>query len=366
MGQSVNSQLGTGALGYGVDPDFLRSQILQQREKGFQQIQNPFQQAAARLGTILGGGISNLANDRGFFDVSDPLLTKVTQIQGIYNQVAQQVDPNADPEKFFSTLQKAYAEQGMGQQALMAAQEGQKAKVTGMDIQLKETQLFEKNPELLAGRITSALESGNEAEANRLANLNARLTQDRELTLEAKKTAIAKDRAYISYQNKLASDEKFEYKPVDPSNPLAGNWKFDKSGKTDPQYVPVPAELAAKFAPPSKDAKKSDKEKAPLNTFETNTTTPPAAPATSSAAVPAAPVAAPPADMSAYNPAAYNQNAGTYRLDADPIIKMISDYAGQNRKLLETDPEFAKSITAAYENRKQELSRLMGTGVRFQ
>jgi hypothetical protein len=271
MGQSVNQQLG-------LDPEYIRSQILQRREQGFQQIQNPFQQAAARLGTILGGGVANLANDRGFFEVSDPLLTRVTQIQGIYNDVAQQVDPAANPEQFFKALSTAYKDAGMGQQALLSMQEAQKARVAGMDVQLKETQLYEKNPELLAGRITAALESGNEPEATRLANLNARLTEDRELKLEKARTDIAKDKAYIAYQNKLASDEKFEYKPVDPNNPLAGNWKFDKSGRTDPQYVPVPADLAAKFAPPTKDGKKTDKERAPLSSFS-NTTASATAPA---------------------------------------------------------------------------------------
>jgi hypothetical protein len=102
------------------------------------------------------------------------------------------------------------------------------------------------------------------------------------MKLEKARTDIAKDRAYINYQNKLANDAKFEYKPVDPLNPLAGNWKFDKSGRTDPQYIPVPAEIAAKFAPPSKDAKKSDKERAPLNTFSNTATT--SAPATAPAA----------------------------------------------------------------------------------
>jgi hypothetical protein len=360
MGNLASQQLTTQ-----TDPDIIRRQILQDRERQLSGITNPQQQLAARLGGLLGGGAVNLAQGRGFFEVSDPLLTKVSQIQGIYNDVASRVDPAADPTKFFSELQKAYGDAGLGREALAAAQEVQKAKTTNMDFQLKETQLFEKNPELLAGRITSALEAGNESEAMRLANMNARYTEDREMKLEKARTDIAKDRAYINYQNKLANDAKFEYKPVDPLNPLAGNWKFDKSGRTDPQYIPVPAEIAAKFAPPSKDAKKSDKEKAPLNSFETNKNpvTPSAAPVT---AAPAAPVAAAPVDMSAFNPAAYNQNAGTYRLDADPIIKMISDYAGQNRRLLETDPEFAKSITAAYENRKQELARVMGTGVRFQ
>jgi hypothetical protein len=256
MGQSVSQQLGSGALGYGVDPDYLRSQILQQREKQLQSIQNPQQQLAARLGGLLGGGISNLTQDKGFFEVNDPLLTKVTQIQGIYNQVASQVDPAADPQKFFSELQKAYSDAGLGQQALMAAQEAQKAKVSGLDVQLKETQVLEKNPELISGRIEDALKSGNEQEAMRLANLQTRINQDRELAIESKQTAIAKDKAYIAYQNKLASDSKFEYKAVDPTNPLAGHWKFDKSGNAEPQYVPVPKSISEQLTPaPKADGK---------------------------------------------------------------------------------------------------------------
>jgi hypothetical protein len=294
MGNLASQQLTTQ-----TDPDIIRRQILQDRERQLSGITNPQQQLAARLGGLLGGGAVNLAQGRGFFEVSDPLLTKVSQIQGIYNDVAGRIDPAADPAKFYSELQKAYGDAGLGREALAAAQEVQKAKTTNMDFQLKETQLFEKNPELLVGRITSALEAGNEPEANRLANLNARLTEDREMKLEKARTDIAKDRAYINYQNKLANDAKFEYKPVDPLNPLAGNWKFDKSGRTDPQYIPVPADIAAKFAPPAKDATKSDKERAPLNTFSNTATTsaPAAAPAaaqTTWSGVPIAPKAAVP------------------------------------------------------------------------
>jgi hypothetical protein len=275
MGNLASQQLTTQ-----TDPDVLRRQILQDRERQLAGITNPQQQLAARLGGLLGGGLTNLYQDRGFFEVSDPLLTKVTQIQGVYNDVASRIDPAADPARFYSELQKAYGDAGLGREALAAANEAQKAKSTAMDFQLKETQLFEKNPELLAGRITTALEQGNEPEANRLANLNARLTEDRELKLEKARTDIAKDKAYIAYQNKLSNDEKFEYRPVDPLNPLAGNWKFDKSGRTDPQYVPVPADLAAKLAPPPKDGKKTDKERAPLSTFSntTSTSAPAAAP----------------------------------------------------------------------------------------
>jgi hypothetical protein len=359
MGNLASQQLTTQ-----TDPDVVRRQILAERERQLSGITNPQQQLAARLGGLLGGGLTNLYQDRGFFEVSDPLLTKVTQIQGVYNDVASRIDPAADPARFYSELQKAYGDAGLGREALAAANEAQKAKTTNMDFQLKETALFEKNPELLAGRIEDALSKGNEPEAMRLANLNARLTEDRDLKLEKARTDIAKDKAYIGYQKALAEQGRYSVDLLNKDNPLLGFKRVNtKTGEID--FIPLPKEMVDQYTPPSKDAKKSDKERAPLtqgyrdNQAAPNTSAPAAAPVS-------APVSAAPADMSAFNPAAYNQNAGTYRLDADPIIKMISDYAGQNKELLQSNPEFRSSITAAYENRKQELARMMGTGVRFQ
>jgi hypothetical protein len=363
MGNLASQQLTTQ-----TDPDIIRRQILQDRERQLSGITNPQQQLAARLGGLLGGGAVNLAQGRGFFDINDPLLTKVSQIQGIYNDVAGRVDPAADPAKFYSELQKAYGDAGLGREALAAANEAQKARTTNMDFQLKETQLFEKNPELLAGRIEDALSKGNESEAMRLANMNARYTEDREMKLEKARTDILKDKAYINYQKALSEQGKYTVTPIDPTNPLAGERRVNtKTGDID--YPPVDPAIIARFASKEKDDKKGKPEgKLDPNKYMVGGATPSSAAPAASAPVstPAAPVAAAPVDMSAFNPAAYNQNAGTYRLDADPIIKMISDYAGQNRQLLETNPEFAKSITAAYENRKQELARVMGTGVRFQ
>lgn len=276
MGNLASTQLTTQS-----DPALVLQQAIANREKQYAAIANPQQQLAARLGGLLGGGVVNLAQDRGFFDINDPLLNKVTQIQGVYNQVASRIDPASDPAKFYSELQKAYTDAGLGREALAAAQEAQKAKTTGIDVQLKETQLYEKNPELLAGRIEEALRTNNEPEATRLANLNARLTQDRELAIEAKQTAIAKDKAYIAYQNKLASDEKYEYKAVDPTNPLSGHWKFDKTGKTEPQYIPVPESVTKQLT--TSPTKKDNKEKPDPSKFDrSNTSATPAA-----AAVPA-------------------------------------------------------------------------------
>jgi hypothetical protein len=366
MGNLASSQLNTQS-----DPALVLQQAIANREKQYSSITNPQQQVAARLGGLLGGGLVNLYQDRGFFDINDPLLNKVSQIQGVYNEVASRIDPAADPAKFYSELQKAYGDAGLGREALAAANEAQKAKSTAMDFQLKETQLFEKNPELLAGRITTALESGNEAEANRLANLNARLTEDRELKLEKARTDIAKDKAYIGYQKALAEQGKYSVDLLNKDNPLLGFKRVNtKTGEID--FIPLPKEMVEQYTAPAKDGQKDKPTQADADArilqmrTKTDTTPPAAAPTVAPTSAPVAPVAATPTDMSAPNMAAYNQNTGTYRLDADPIIKMLSDYAGQNRQLLETNPEFAKSITAAYENRKQELSRLMGTGVRFQ
>lgn len=201
MGQSVNQQLG-------MDPDYLRSQILQRREQGFQQIQNPFQQAGARLGSILGGGIANVANDRGFFEVSDPLLTKVTQIQGIYNQVAQQVDPASNPEQFFTALSGAYKEAGLGQQALLSMQEAQKSRKENIVTQAAEFELFKKNPELITKELQAVLpgvEAGDPKATQRydeLSNLLVRATNEKNLEEESKRSDIEYKRALGSKAGK--------------------------------------------------------------------------------------------------------------------------------------------------------------------
>lgn len=253
MGNLASTQLTTQS-----DPEIVRRQILADREKQLSSISNPQQQLAARLGGLLGGGLVNVAQDRGFFEVNDPLLTKVTQIQGIYNEVASRVDPTADPARFYSELQSAYSNAGLGKEALMAAQEGQKAKGSALDLQIKETTALEKNPELIAGKIEAALKAGNEPEAMRLANLSTRLQEDRELTLEGKRVGILKDKAYINYQNALSEQGKYSIQPVNKDNPLDGFYRINqKTG--DISVVPVPAEIAAKYATPSKGGDKKDK-----------------------------------------------------------------------------------------------------------
>lgn len=390
MGQSVNQQLG-------MDPDYIRSQIMQRREQGFQQIQNPFQQAGARLGSLLGGGIANVANDRGFFEVSDPLLTKVTQIQGIYNQVAQDIDPAANPEQFYTALSGAYKDAGLGQQALLAMQEGQKAKRETLATQAAEATLYEKNPEFIAKELQGLapkIESGDEKALqryNELSNLLVRATNKQNLADEATKTDI-------NYKKALASSagrDKYDAIPVyDEFGKRIGTDILNKNtGKVEKQTTGIIDAPAA-----SGDKKGDKKERPPIEARDPNAIRrndqgevmqmPSSAngntwydtlfgsknkPAAAPAPVRQAPAAAPApmatqgqGDMNAPNTAAYDQRAGVYNLQADPIVNMLSNYASQNRQLLETDPNFAASISAAYQKRREELQAMLGRGVRIQ
>jgi hypothetical protein len=211
MGNLASTQLNINS-----DPAVVQSQILRQREQGFQQIQNPFQQAGARLGALLGGGIANLANDRGFFEVSDPLLTKVTQIQGVYNQVAQQIDPASNPEQFYTALSAAYRDAGMGQQALLSMQEAQKAKKEGITTRATELALYEKNPEILTTELQNLaprIEAGDQQALQRyteLSNLLVRATNKQNLEEESKRSDIDYKRALGS----KAGQENVQLQPL--------------------------------------------------------------------------------------------------------------------------------------------------------
>lgn len=244
MGNLASTQLNTQS-----DPALVLQQALQRREQQYSSIQNPQQQLAARLGGLLGGGLVNLSQDRGFFDINDPLLTKVTQIQGVYNDVASRVDPATDPAKFYTELQAAYSEAGLGREALAAAQEAQKAKVSGMDAQIKEAQLYKTSPELLAGKIEDALKAGKDDEAMRLANLKTRIDQDRELDVLAKKTDISAKQAEIEYKKAVSENGKYKVMWSDQYNSYV---RTDKEGNVS--LAPITEEMKQKLAP-TKDTK---------------------------------------------------------------------------------------------------------------
>ncbi len=134
MGMDVTKMLGN-------DPDMLRAQLMQQEMARYNQYQDPRMNLASTLGGLLGGGVVNVAQGRNFFESSNPILKKASQLQEIYNNTAQSIDPNANPADFYRTLQANLAAAGFGPQAAMAGQEAYKFTKEGKEMSLKERQV---------------------------------------------------------------------------------------------------------------------------------------------------------------------------------------------------------------------------------
>ena len=233
MGNLVSDRIGIDS-----DPELVRRQVLLDRERQFAAISNPQQQLAARLGGLLGGGLVNVAQDRGFFEVNDPLLNRVSQIQGIYNDVASRVDPAANPEAFFRELSSAYSEAGLGKEAIKAVQEAEKLKVTGMDTKLKELQLLERDVEGIPQRIQALQEKGDAAsmvEAQRLANIYTRVIENRQLEKRVKEAGITRDLSAAEAAKANAESKDIIYLP----DGLGGKIPVQRVGD---KFVPVQVE----------------------------------------------------------------------------------------------------------------------------
>lgn len=215
MGQNVNYLLGNQQTMLGADPELYRQQLIQAEQQRIAAL--PAQnQLGAQLGTLLGRGLVNVAQDRGFFEVTNPVLQKLTTIQNVYNTAMQSADPN-DPLSFYKELQTRFAEAGLGQQALMATQElrraeteAEKFKGEKLRTQALETEVYTKNIPLLDEQIAKARSAGNDQLANRLAEqrgqiqLNIDRTRQKEdLDMAVKSSNIKVNEAQIE---KLKAD----------------------------------------------------------------------------------------------------------------------------------------------------------------
>lgn len=167
MGQNVNYLLGNQNQLLGADPELYRQQLIQQEQAriGAMPVQN---QLGAQLGTLLGRGLTNVAQDRGFFEVTNPVLQNLTKIQGIYDSAIKESDPN-DPMSFFTTLQTQFAKAGLGRQALMAQLEGKKFEDMNLKSEKTKMEVWKANPTILDNKILQAREAGNDTLADQLA-----------------------------------------------------------------------------------------------------------------------------------------------------------------------------------------------------
>jgi hypothetical protein len=129
----------------GNDPEYLQRQLAQQEIQRYQNFQNPQLGAAATSGATIGRGIANLFSGRGFFDVSDPALRRVSEVNSIISQGLQGIDPN-DPKsqaEAYANIARQLGAAGYAQPAALAAAEANKLGIQVRELGMKEETLAE-------------------------------------------------------------------------------------------------------------------------------------------------------------------------------------------------------------------------------
>jgi hypothetical protein len=116
------------------DPEYLRRQMAQQEMQRL----NPTGSAAGAIGALLGRGVSNLAGGRGFFDVNDAGLRRVSDVQGIMSSVP--FDPE-NPAAYYDGVATALKQAGYGDLAVLALKESATARETARKSKLEEKKI---------------------------------------------------------------------------------------------------------------------------------------------------------------------------------------------------------------------------------
>lgn len=356
MGQNVNYLLGNQSQLMGADPETYRQQLIQQEQARIQAM--PAQnQLGAQLGNLFGRGISNVANDRGFFEVTNPVLQKLQKIQGVYDTSMQQADPS-DPMSFYTTLQKNFADAGLGQQAMMASVEAKKFESEGLKTEAAKTALYKANPALLDTQIAKARDSGNDKLANQLAEQRGQIQVGIDLDR-------AKEVADINYKNaatqaqkaqasKLSQDiesGKFDWKVINditgaPTHMAKIN---KKTGETTYEPIALPGAPVVPGAAPAP----AKGEKVDPSSFDRRVTPTPVPTASANPSAPAMPTA-------------WNDTTKTYTLSQDSAIQEIKQVAAQNADRLATDSQFREAITRAQNDRIAQIKQQYGNMINIQ
>lgn len=204
-------------MGMNVNDIFAQDPELIQRRIAMQEMQqlNPSGTAAGAIGAVLGRGVANLQQDRGFFSIADPALRRASEMQAVFADVMQTFDPN-NPAASYEKLSRDLAARGLAQQAATAAQEaarirqGERAEARaerGLVIQeesAKETR-YKNNPELL---LKEALELP-ETDPTRQVLLArySRIAEDRNYSIAQRNADLEKAKADTERIRALAAKE---------------------------------------------------------------------------------------------------------------------------------------------------------------
>jgi len=368
MGQNVNYLLGGQNQLLGADPEVYRQQLVQREQQRIAAMP-PQQGLAAALGGLLGRGVANVAQDRGFFEISDPVLQKLTKIQDVYDTAIQQSDPN-DPLSFYTNLQKNFASAGLGQQAMMAQVEAKKFEDMNLKGEKLKTEVYTQNPQLLDEQIAKARTAGDDTLANRLAEqrgqIQVKLDLDRQkeaaqIGLIGAQTQQAK--AAAAHYAQQAADNKVSVTSIPDGNGGATIIYADKQTGKEVNRINVTSAVVDEYLKNKggKPGAAPAGERPPLSSFTPGQQTNAAPAPTATATTPSAPMAAANKTVSLYD-----QNTQTYKLTQDPEYLQIVQLAQANQQRLETDPAFQAQIQQAMNQLKTKRQAELGSFVKFQ
>jgi hypothetical protein len=357
MGTPTNYLLGNQSTMLGADPELYRQQLIQQEQQRIGALPAQ-QQLGAQLGSLLGRGVTNVAQGRGFFEVTNPVLQKLTQVQDIYNTSMKEADPN-DPLSFYTTLQKNFASAGLGQQALMAATEAKKFEDMDLKSEKLRTEVYTQNPSLLDAKIAQARDAGDDKTANMLADQRGKIQVKIDLDrakevadINYKNAATAAQRAQASKLSQDIESGKFDWKVINDAAGIPTHMaKINKkTGETsyEPITLPPGVNTGTKPTTPTKG------ERPDLSTFGGSAPSTPAPVAASASATPQA-------ELPALDP-----QTRIYYAARDPVLKSIQAAVQADPNRLATDPEWFKQLTNARNQQLDYLRNQYGNMVSFQ
>lgn len=286
MGQPVNPLLGNYQTMLGADPEMYRQQLVQAEQQRIGALP-PQQALAAQLGTLLGRGVGNVATGQNFFEVTNPVLRKLTDIQDVYNQAMQAADPN-DPTSLYKELQTRFADRGLGVQSLMAQQEGRRVEGEVLKTKSARAEYFKSNPDLINAEIDRLTQLGTPqalAEADSFKELKTRISRDQEfklqsglLDLAAKESTIEVNKAKIEELRREAKEGKINIVQTPATENAPAVITVFRNGKKEEEFV-IGKTKGLNLNEPGGGAPAKPGERPPLSTFAPGGATPAPAPA---------------------------------------------------------------------------------------
>jgi hypothetical protein len=263
----VNKEYNMGASAQQIlqsDPEYLRRQMQAQE----MQRVNPTGSAAGALGALLGRGISNVSQGKGFFQAPDYGLQRVSGVQEIMNSV--QFDPN-NPAAYYQQVGAALQQAGFGDLAPLAFQEARKLSIQDTELGIKQAKAgadareaarknvdyYKKNPEQAEFRIaqlaeTLAADPTNAAALQEYTQITraasegsieaTQKAQKEELGTDIDKARLAKYRKDLEDAQKFGPAERWQAEKT-AALTLLRNYNIDPTKPLNKQEPPLPASL---------------------------------------------------------------------------------------------------------------------------